>query len=983
MRQIMNYAAALFIVAALFSARLMSQTSNDVPRIISYQGQIITNGLAMNGTHTITATLYSDPHGKNSVWQGSYDAVVTNGIFNITLGSGKTPLPDVALINRSLWIGISVDNGEEMQPRTQLSSSPYALNVPDKSITEAKLSDDLVKAMMAAKGHTVTPQSTSWDINGNTLGVDSWIGSIDPYAVEIHVDDAGASATSGRVMRYDGTNITGGYKLNSITGNYSVIGGGGYASNPNTIGTYGTSHYSFLGGGALNEVTASGGFLGGGIGNTLIGYTGVIVGGNSNTIGVTSPTPSTGNYSFIGGGGLNIIQTEYSSVVGGGTNVISNLYAAADFSAILGGSNNTIYGTYSSILGGKNLVLGAKSLGFLASTGSVVDVSVVSDNVAYLGNVDLWLDNTSSSSRKLKFFEPSSTGIGNFTSFEAQSQSADISYLLPNAQGAAGSFLTNNGSGTLSWTDGGSWNVIGNTGTAPPTNFLGTIDANDFEIHIFNTDGTPNQGDKRVLGIYRNATSANIIGGYQENSVSGGVGNIIAGGGFHNSINKISSSLDGTNINTFAFIGGGDGNLIFEDLDNDNPTQFGNVIVGGRHNIINDADASFIGAGENNTMDFNAEHCVIVGGKGNSLKGMFSVVAGGETNTIENGSANHNFIGGGGNNRITLKESNTITGGQFNRIDGKFSFIGGGGDASTPGLANIITKDFASVVGGHSNKANADKSFIGGGDANNTQGQLSVIVGGSSNVAQGDNSTISGGSSNNTSALGKNACIPGGQGLIAQSFVQTVIGNFNIPLGSSLETDFNNQPMLLPRGNDPIFIIGNGKSVSKQNAYEVSNNGHSIVFDNLGGIATISTVPAISGARYKDNTPVAWGRIDGTTGNLVDGFGVDPDVTHTLKVAGGKYQIVLNQVDPHSGAQITLPHGSSIVATIETTEGSYVCDMINATILNTVSFDFGVTTHSRFYVRICKNVLDTSATPNVLNCSADEQPFTFVVYARP
>ena len=69
--------AALFLVAALFSQRVGAQVSggtdssirvSDVPRIMSYQGQITTtNGTAMNGTHTITATLYSDPHGTHSV----------------------------------------------------------------------------------------------------------------------------------------------------------------------------------------------------------------------------------------------------------------------------------------------------------------------------------------------------------------------------------------------------------------------------------------------------------------------------------------------------------------------------------------------------------------------------------------------------------------------------------------------------------------------------------------------------------------------------------------------------------------------------------------------------------------------------------------------------------------------------------------------------------------------------------------------------
>ena len=88
-------AVALILLTALFT-KLEAQTSEkDVPRILSYQGQITTaNGTAMNGTHKITATLYSDHLGRNSVWQGSYNAEISNSIFTVKLGFGAQKLPD-------------------------------------------------------------------------------------------------------------------------------------------------------------------------------------------------------------------------------------------------------------------------------------------------------------------------------------------------------------------------------------------------------------------------------------------------------------------------------------------------------------------------------------------------------------------------------------------------------------------------------------------------------------------------------------------------------------------------------------------------------------------------------------------------------------------------------------------------------------------------------------------------------------------------
>jgi hypothetical protein len=70
---------------------------------------------------------------------------------------------------------------------------------------------------------------------------------------------------------------------------------------------------------------------------------------------------------------------------------------------------------------------------------------------------------------RLKLFEPA-TGGTNFTSFQAQAQAADVNYTLPAAQGAAASFLRNDGAGSLAW--GGSLDMannlitnIGNAGT--------------------------------------------------------------------------------------------------------------------------------------------------------------------------------------------------------------------------------------------------------------------------------------------------------------------------------------------------------------------------------------------------------------------------------------------------------------------------------------------------------------------------------------
>jgi hypothetical protein len=135
--------------------------STDIPKNISYQGQVTTSdGKTIGGNHQFTVTFYSDPHSKKSIWQGKYQADIVKGIFNILLGSGKFPLPSTLVMNQPLWVGVRVDEGDEMQPLAQLAGVPYAMNVPNKSITAEKLSDDLSQSILNA-GHSQSIQSTT------------------------------------------------------------------------------------------------------------------------------------------------------------------------------------------------------------------------------------------------------------------------------------------------------------------------------------------------------------------------------------------------------------------------------------------------------------------------------------------------------------------------------------------------------------------------------------------------------------------------------------------------------------------------------------------------------------------------------------------------------------------------------------------------------------------------------------------------------
>lgn len=127
-----------------------------------------------NGTYDITVTLYADEAETTPIWKSTYNTSVHNGIFNLYLGSGDTPLPSSQQMNRPLWVGTSVNGSNQMLPLTPLTSSPYALNLPDKAVTTGKLADGSVTAEKMG-----TPYVAGIALNGKTITADGTVLNIE------------------------------------------------------------------------------------------------------------------------------------------------------------------------------------------------------------------------------------------------------------------------------------------------------------------------------------------------------------------------------------------------------------------------------------------------------------------------------------------------------------------------------------------------------------------------------------------------------------------------------------------------------------------------------------------------------------------------------------------------------------------------------------------------------------------------------------
>jgi hypothetical protein len=153
------------------------------------------------------------------------------------------------------------------------------------------------------------------------------------------------------------------------------------------------------------------------------------------------------------------------------------------------------------------------------------------------------------------------------------------------------------------------WNLGGNANTTAGTNYIGTNDNQALEIWVNKT---------RVYRLEPNATSPNLIGGFNGNWVTAGTyGATIGGGGASGNLNRVTDSYG--------------------------------TVSGGYNNQ----------AGDNSGTAGDKPYTTIGGGGYNTASNWFATVSGGDSNQA---TGDHATIGGGGANTATAYGA-TIPGG--------------------------------------------------------------------------------------------------------------------------------------------------------------------------------------------------------------------------------------------------------------------------------------------------------------------------------
>ncbi|MEM7533826.1 MAG: hypothetical protein AAF639_16700 [Chloroflexota bacterium] len=151
----------------------VSAVQTNTTSTIPYQGRLTdASGNPLNDTIDMSFRLYATASGGSSHWTEQWadaNAVqVSDGLFNVMLGS-LTPIdPSIITGNDSVFLGVTVGADSEMTPRVQLgsvSTAVQARTVPNGSITNEKLDSGAVQSDNLSLSNAEACQSEHLSLN--------------------------------------------------------------------------------------------------------------------------------------------------------------------------------------------------------------------------------------------------------------------------------------------------------------------------------------------------------------------------------------------------------------------------------------------------------------------------------------------------------------------------------------------------------------------------------------------------------------------------------------------------------------------------------------------------------------------------------------------------------------------------------------------------------------------------------------------------
>ncbi|MEN8194199.1 MAG: hypothetical protein ABFS12_15350 [Bacteroidota bacterium] len=153
-------------------------TFGQVPQTTSFQGVLADSegSVLSDGTYSLNFKLYDATEKGTLLWEEIQVAKTVSGIFSVILGKVKSlDLP----FDKPYWLEISIDGGDPLLPRVELTSSAYSLNtkaIPDNIVTGKKVADgNLVRSINTLKDNVTLAAGSNVVITetNNTITISS------------------------------------------------------------------------------------------------------------------------------------------------------------------------------------------------------------------------------------------------------------------------------------------------------------------------------------------------------------------------------------------------------------------------------------------------------------------------------------------------------------------------------------------------------------------------------------------------------------------------------------------------------------------------------------------------------------------------------------------------------------------------------------------------------------------------------------------